>query len=226
MKEGPDIAQIAALIGDPARANILTALMAGQALTATELALQAGVTPQTTSSHLSKLEGGGLVTPRKQGRHKYYSLSGEDVGSVLENLMQFAASRGHTRVRTGPKDPALRQARVCYNHLAGEMGVRMFDSLKNRGLVLLEEEEVMLTEEGHEFVEKLGISVESLQTARRPLCRSCLDWSVRRNHLAGALGTALLNQFYNLKWARREVDTRVVSFSEAGKLAFELNFPD
>ncbi len=225
MKEGPDIAQIAALIGDPARANILTALMSGQALTATELALQAGVTPQTASSHLSKLEHGGLVIPRKQGRHRYFSLSGEDVGAVLENLMQFAASRGHTRVRAGPKDPALRKARVCYNHLAGDFGVRLFDSLLLRNCISVSGEDVVLTTAGREFVGNLGIEVDPLEKQRRPLCRSCLDWSVRRNHLAGALGTALLERFFRLSWAKREPDSRVVVFNVDGVAAFEAQFP-
>ena len=129
MKVGPDIATIAALLGDPARANMLTALLAGQALTAGELAREAGVTAQTASSHLARLEAGGLLTQRKQGRHRYYALSGEDVAGVLEALMGLAARTGHTRMRTGPKEPALRQARVCYDHLAGDLAVAMLENL-------------------------------------------------------------------------------------------------
>ncbi len=110
MKEGPDIALLGALIGDPARANMLTALMSGKALTATELSQEAGITPQTASGHLAKLQEGGLLGQVRQGRHRYYSLAGEDVALVLENLMGIASRRGHTRTRTGPKDPALRQA--------------------------------------------------------------------------------------------------------------------
>ena len=225
MKEGPDISHIAALIGDPARANILTALMAGQALTATELALQAGVTPQTASSHLSKLQLGGLVLMRKQGRHRYFSLSGNDVGAVLENLMQFAASRGLTRVRTGPKDPALRAARVCYNHLAGDMGVTMFDSLATHKLIGVDDDAVRLTDKGRAFVSDFGIELTSLEKIKRPLCRSCLDWSVRRSHLAGTLGTALLEMFYANNWAKREQDSRVVTFSRNGLARFNNAFP-
>ena len=125
MKEGPDIARIAALIGDPARANMLTALMSGKAVTATELAQEANVTLQTASTHLSKLDEGGLLRPRKQGRHKYFSLANDDVARVLEGLMGLAAGSGHLRSRTGPRDPALRKARVCYNHLAGDLGIRL-----------------------------------------------------------------------------------------------------
>src|SRR3984893_3634705 len=130
MKAGPDIAMVASLVGDPARANMLTALMTGRALTASELAHQAGVTPQTASSHLSKLEAGGLVEQEKQGRHRYFRLSDPDVAAVLEGLEGLAARAGHMRVRTGPKDPALRHARVCYDDLAGELGVAMADRLK------------------------------------------------------------------------------------------------
>ena len=135
MKEGPDIARIAALIGDPARANMLTALMSGKAVTATELAQEANVTLQTASTHLSKLDQGGLLRPRKQGRHKYFSLANDDVARVLEGLMGLAAGSGHLRSRTGPRDPALRKARVCYNHLAGDLGIRLFDSLVSRGFL-------------------------------------------------------------------------------------------
>ena len=134
MKAGPDISRIAALVGDPARSNMLTALMTGRALTASELAHQAGVTPQTASSHLSKLEAGGLVEQEKQGRHRYFRLSDPDVAAVLEGLEGLAARAGHMRVRTGPKDPALRHARVCYDHLAGDLGVQMLDSLRKQRL--------------------------------------------------------------------------------------------
>ena len=121
---------VASLVGDPARANMLTALMTGRALTASELAHQAGITPQTASSHLAKLEAGGLIEPEKQGRHRYYRLTGPDVAGVLEGLAGLAERAGHTRVRTGPKEPALRRARICYDHLAGDLGVQMLDSMK------------------------------------------------------------------------------------------------
>src|SRR5207247_5039361 len=128
MKAGPDIAMVAALVGDPARSNMLTALMTGRALTASELAHQAGITRQTASSHLAKLEAGGLIEPEKQGRHRYYRLTGSDVASVLEGLAGLAERAGHTRVRTGPKDPALRRARSCYHHLARHPGLQMPDT--------------------------------------------------------------------------------------------------
>src|SRR5258708_14519879 len=152
MKAGPDIAMVAALVGDPARANILTALMTGRALTASELAHQAGVTPQTASSHLAKLEAGGLIEPEKQGRHRYYRLTGPDIAGVLEGLAGLAARAGHMRVRTGPKDPALRRARICYDHLAGDLGVPMLDSMKNQPLVRQHNHEINLTAERARFM--------------------------------------------------------------------------
>ncbi|MFI4964899.1 MAG: ArsR/SmtB family transcription factor [Caulobacterales bacterium] len=220
MKVGPDIATLGALLGDPARANMLTALLAGQALTAGELAREAGVTAQTASSHLSRLEAGGLLTQRKQGRHRYYALSGEDVAGVIEALMGLAARTGHTRVRTGPKEPALRRARVCYDHLAGDLAVAMLESLVARGLVVEAAETLTLTPTGRRFMEALGLDLPALTTSRRPLCKGCLDWSVRRTHLAGALGAALLDRFYGLGWAAREPGTRLVSFSPRGLDAF------
>ncbi len=225
MKEGPDIALLGALIGDPARANMLTALMSGKALTATELASEAGVTLQTASSHLTKLDGAGLIAKRKQGRHRYFSLADDDVGALLEAMMGLAAKRGHTRTRTGPRDPALRKARVCYNHLAGEMGVQMYDSLLAQGHLSAAGDDIDLTDSGATFITSLGIKLETLQSPRRPLCKSCLDWSARRTHLAGSLGVALLERFYANGWAKRDPDSRVVSFTKTGEQEFQSKFP-
>lgn len=225
MKEGPDIAYVATLIGDPARANMLTALMSGKALTVSELAEEAGVTIQTASSHLSKLDAGGLLRPRKQGRHKYFSLASDEVAHVLEGLMGLAAGAGHLRKRIGPKDAELRAARVCYNHLAGDMGTQMFDSLIARGHLVLHGEDLVLTGSGAAFATDFEIDLEDLQKARAPLCRECLDWSERRSHLAGSLGRAFLTRFEDLGWAKRDQKTRVVSFSRSGVEAFHQLFP-
>jgi DNA-binding transcriptional ArsR family regulator len=225
MKEGPDIARIAALIGDPARANMLTALMTGKALTATELAEEAGVTIQTASTHLAKLDQGKLLRARKQGRHKYFSLAGDEVADVLEGLMGLAAGSGHLRTRTGPKDPALRKARVCYNHLAGDMGIQLFESLLMRRYLKMVDEALDLSEKGRTFVCEFGIDIDALFLRKVPLCRECLDWSERRSHLAGSLGRALLNHFEEKGWAKRERGTRIVRFSRAGEKAFARTFP-
>lgn len=225
MREGPDIARIGALIGDPARANMLTALMSGKALTATELAAEAGVTAQTASAHLSKLAEAGLTEGRKQGRHRYFTLADDEVGAVLEAVMGLAAKRGHLRTRTGPKDPALREARVCYNHLAGEMGVRLYDSMLASGGLQTAGEDILLTDKGDAFAREFGVDLDNLNTTRRPMCRPCLDWSARRTHLAGALGQALLTRITDLCWAKREPESRIIAFSTSGKKAFESAFP-
>ena len=148
--------------GDPARANILIALMSGKALTATELASEAGVTVQTTSSHLKKLEAVGLLKQRKQGRHRYFALFDEDVASLLESMMGLAAKRGLVRTQTGPKDLALRKARVCYNHLAGDLGVKFYDAMVANGHLIEQGDDLGLTDAGAAFVEKFGIDLTKL----------------------------------------------------------------
>lgn len=225
MREGPDISQIGALIGDPARANILVALMDGRALTATELAEIAGVSAQTASTHLAKLETGGLIRPQKQGRHKYFSLAGPRVGELIESLSIFAADQGLLRHRPGPKDAAMRKARVCYDHLAGDLGVRMFDSLVGRGYVVFTAGRIDLGSSGAAFAEDFGIDLPKLRASRRPLCRRCLDWSERRDHLAGSLGAAFLDRMLQEGWARREAGSRVVRFTPPGESAFLKLFP-
>ena len=225
MKEGPDIAQVGALIGDPARANMLSALMGGKALTASELATAADITQQTASAHLARLEAGGLLVQRKQGRHRYFALADDDVGLLLEGLMGFAANRGFLRTRPGPRDPELRKARVCYNHLAGDFGVRMLDRLVADGNMTLDGDEIALTASGESRMATLGIDLAPLQAQRRPLCRTCLDWSERRSHLAGALGEALLTRFIEIGWAKREVGSRVIRFTAPGEKAFLAAFP-
>lgn len=227
MKAGPDISRIAALVGDPARCNMLTALMTGRALTASELAQEAGITPQTASSHLAKLEAGGLIEPEKQGRHRYYRLSDPDVADVLEGLQGIAARAGHMRVRTGPKDPALRRARICYDHLAGDLGVQMLDSMRRQKLVRQSKQAIELTGEGKRFMaEELQIDADALTHPRRPVCKACLDWSERRHHLAGTLGAAMMDRFTELKWAARDATpgSRVVNFSRNGEKRFAALF--
>jgi DNA-binding transcriptional ArsR family regulator len=211
---------VAALIGNPACANMLMALFAGAALTATELAQEAGLNLSTVSGHLNRLEKAALVAVERQGRHRYFRLAGSDVADVLEGLGTLAARAGHLRVRPGPKDPAMRRARMCYDHLAGELGVRMFDSLVGRKMLVVEKDRVEITPRGAKFVAEFGVDLGEVQTSRRPLCKKCLDWSERRSHLAGSLGAAMLNRVFDLKWARREADGRVVRFSPGGEQKF------
>jgi DNA-binding transcriptional ArsR family regulator len=210
-RDAPDLAGLAALIGDPARARMLTAVMSGTALTATELALEAGVAASTASAHLARLTEGQILAIEKQGRHRYFRLFDAEIAEMLEELMGIASRRGPRR-RTGPADPALRVARVCYDHLAGERGVWLLDQLRDRKLV----DGFGLSETASPFFTRFGIDVASLAKLRRPLCRPCLDWSERRHHLGGALGAAILNRIFSLRWARRELDSRAVVFSAGG----------
>ncbi|HBH00202.1 MAG TPA: transcriptional regulator [Rhodobacteraceae bacterium] len=224
MKEGPDIARLAALIGDPARANMLSALIDGRALTAGELAHVAGVSPATASGHLAKLADGELLTLRRQGRHRYFALASPEVAEALEALSGLAAAQGHLRLRPGPKDEALRAARVCYDHIAGARGVQVFDSLAGRGFLAVTPAEITLTEAGQASMTALGIDLAALRAGRRPLCRACLDWSERRSHLGGALGAALLRHVEDRGWARREPGSRRLTFTRSGAAAFDAAF--
>ena len=223
----PNIADVTRLIGDPARARMLTALMSGRALTATELSLEADITAQTASSHLNKLVTGGLLVMRKQGRHRYFQLNGHPVAELIESLLNLAPLSQPAGTHTGPTDPALRQARVCYDHLGGSLGVAIYDGLVAKGVLMDEQANTRLTDEGRRFFIDLGADFESMQRSRRPLCKSCLDWSERRNHLAGSLGQWILNDLFIRGWARREPNSRIVSISETGRNAvarrYELN---
>ena len=226
----PAIAGVAALIGDPARAEVLTALLADRALSATELAEVAGVTKSTISAHLEKLLRAGLVAVERQGRHKYFRLSDPDVAGALESLMGVAGRTGAVRLRGSPSDPALRKARVCYDHLAGELGVFVHETLVRRGSLiplpgpLPEKAERELTAIGERLFRKLDIDTNAARAKRRSFCPSCLDWSERRHHLAGALGAALLNRIAELRWARRARGSRALLFSSLGEAALRRAF--
>lgn len=217
MKDGPNIVGIAALIGDHARAEVLTTLMSGQALTATELADLSGVTKQTMSSHLAKLTDAGLLTANSQGRHRYFRIASEEVASLLETLMGVAFKTGAVRVRSSPREPALRKARVCYDHLAGELGVLVYDGLVSKSALCLNGDGIELTPGGVKLFTDIGVDVAAVSRSKRPLCRSCLDWSERRDHLAGALGAALLQKILEAGWAKRMEGTRVIAFSDNGE---------
>ena len=222
MREGPDISRIASLVGDPARANMLSALMGGTALTASELALEAGVSLPTASSHLGKLMEGGLLTVASQGRHRYYGLAGPQVAGMIEAITGVAEAVGPKRVPPGPRDGAMRVARVCYDHLAGEQAVAMLDRLVDKNVLVRDDKEIRLGPSAASHFAAIGIDVYT--KPRRPVCRACLDWSVRRSHLAGTLGAAILDKILAEKWARRETDSRAVIFSPPGKQAFERVF--
>jgi DNA-binding transcriptional ArsR family regulator len=224
MREGPDISRIASLVGDPARANMLNALMGGTALTASELALEAGVTLQTASSHLAKLTEGGLLKLAAQGRHRYFAINGPQVAAMLESITGVAAALGPQRVRPGPRDKAMREARACYDHMAGDLAVAMLDAMLANGVLAKDGDALLLGSEAPAFFADRGIDLTELARLRRPVCRACLDWSVRRAHLAGSLGAAILDKVLDEKWARRDPNGRTLSFSPKGRLEFRNAF--
>ncbi|HEY0523584.1 MAG TPA: helix-turn-helix transcriptional regulator [Stellaceae bacterium] len=222
------IAEIAALVGDPARANILMALMDGRALTATELAYAARVSPQTTSGHLAKLTEANLLALERQGRHRYYRLTGPLVGQMLEGIMAVSADGPPRHRPVSRADAALREARTCYDHLAGRLGVALADTLVARGHVVLADGGGEVTAEGLLLLDRLGVAVPDRGAAaaaqrrsgRRCFCRPCLDWTERRPHLAGTVGAALASRFFDLGWIERLRDTRAVAVTGAGRRGF------
>ena len=212
---------VAAVIGEPARARMLAALMGGTALTATELAIEADVAASTASFHLARLIEAELIAIRKQGRHRYYTLLDTDVAEMLEGMMLIAArSAGTRRV---PADDTLRKARVCYDHLAGDLGVWLLDNLRAKK-ILIGQEPFRVSSDGREFLAGIGVDVDRLAELRRPLCRTCVDWTVRRSHLAGSLGAAILDRVLAQRWARREKGSRALAFSAHGERAFRTSF--
>jgi DNA-binding transcriptional ArsR family regulator len=217
-----DIAAPATLIGDGTRATFLTALAGGEALPATQLAKRAGVTASTASIQLSKLVDGGLVTAERNGRHRYYRLRDASIAAALESLALIApptASRSLKQARIGAD---LQAARTCYDHLAGALGVELFDALLRQRLLT---EELERTRRGAAFFGNLGVDLDRAQRARRAFARRCLDWSERRHHLAGGLGAALTARFFELGWIERTGSSRAVRLTRAGRdaLARELS---
>jgi DNA-binding transcriptional ArsR family regulator len=219
-----DMAELGALLGDPARASILTALIDGRALTATELAEVAGVAPQTASGHLAKLTAANLLDLRKQGRHRYYRVASPLVAGMLESVMSVAAMQlPPRRTPSSRLDEGMRTARTCYDHIAGRLGVAIADTLVTRGYVLLADDGGEVTPAGADFLTAFGAAL-SRKGLRRIFCRPCLDWSERRWHLAGAVGAALCNRCIDLHWIERAQGTRALTITPKGRRGFADNF--
>ena len=221
------LAAIAALIGDPARAAMLMTLMDGRALTAGELAAAAGVSPPTASGHLGRMLDAGLLALDRQGRHRYYRLASPAVATMIEGMMAMAGQLDFTRkpIRTGPRDPALRRARLCYDHLAGELAVAIADSMIARGHLDLSPDGGALTEPGLEFLTALGIDVEARpRGGAAAFCRPCLDWSERRPHIAGVVGRRLYAGFVEKGWLRQPATGRAIPMTPPGLAAVERHF--
>ena len=217
MSSAPQIAEVGALVGDPARANILCALLGGRALTASELSFAAGVSPQTTSGHLGKLLAARLLVLMKQGRHRYYRLAGPQVAQMLESIMAVALT-GPPRFQPRSKaDEEMRCARTCYDHIAGQLGVGLAERLIERELVILGDEAGEVTAAGADFLTTLGVDLSGARAKRRIFCRPCLDWTERRPHIGGAVGAALANRCFELGWIERVRDSRALGITPAGR---------
>ena len=214
------IAAVASLIGDTTRANMLCALMGGQALTAGELSRQAGVTQQTASGHLAKMVDAKLLTAVKQGRHRYYRLASPQVAQGIDALMTIAADGPPRHHPTGPRERDMRIARSCYDHIAGKLGVALADSLSDTGRIILSDEGAVVTSKGEDFLRSFGIELQNDSRSKRPLCRTCLDWSERRYHIAGRVGQALMDRTLELGWLARRNDSRALRITPSGAQGF------
>jgi len=223
--QGPYLAEIAHLMGDPARANMLHALMDGRALTAKELAWIAGVAPQTASGHLAKLMQGNLIDVAVQGRHRYYRLAGPEVAAALEGLMVLANLDGTSRRLPSRVGAELSQARTCYDHFAGRLGIGIHDALMVGGHLAASEGGYALTASGKAIFRALGLDPDAAARSRRAALRPCLDWSERRPHLAGHLAAALACCCFEMDWVRRRKDSRAVILTEEGRGVLEAALP-
>jgi DNA-binding transcriptional ArsR family regulator len=224
MTTGPLIAEIAGLVGEPARATMLAALVDGRALTASELAFAARVTPQTASTHLAKLAEAGLIAPSKDGRHRYFRLASPKVVEMLDGIVTVALEN---RPRYRPLSRQARElsaARICYDHLAGRLSVDLADFFIGREYILTGEEAAEITEAGTRFLSDFGIEFSTLGSTRRRFCRLCLDWTERRPHIAGALGAALTRRYFDLGWTERMKRSRAVIVTASGKCGFRETF--
>lgn len=211
------LAVVAACAGDPARASMLNALVDGRAFTAGELSSVARITPQTASGHLARMVDAGLLTVASQGRHRYYRLASPEVAIMLESMMVVAES-GRRIGRTGPVEESLRRARSCYDHLAGRLAVGIADRLTEEGHLVLTQDGGELTDSGRSFFERLGVDLSD--KGKRPFCRACLDWSERRYHVAGTLGTRILMHCLEAGWIRRKSGNRILDITPLGERKF------
>jgi DNA-binding transcriptional ArsR family regulator len=224
MTTAPLIAEIAALVGEPARATMLSALLDGRALTASELAFAARVTPQTASMHLAKLTEAGLLLPIREGRHRYFRLASPKVVEMLDGIMAVALEH---RPRFRPLSRQARElssARICYDHLAGRLSVDLTASLVTHEYIAVGDEAAEITEAGSRFLTEFGIDLSASGSKRRLFCRLCLDWTERRPHIAGAVGAAITKRCFDLGWTERMKHSSAVIVTASGKHGFRDTF--
>jgi DNA-binding transcriptional ArsR family regulator len=220
-----NIADVGRMVGEPARAEMLVALLDGRALTATELAGVADVTRSTASAHLTRLTEGGLLRKTTQGRHRYFRITGPKVAAMLEGILVVAGESSALRRIPGSRiDPGLRDARTCYDHLAGRLGVGLADALIAKHALTLNEDAGEITQPGRELLAAFGVATDVTRPSRRLYCRPCLDWSERRWHIAGVLGSALLQRCLDLGWIQRALEGRGVRVTAKGRRGFAQTF--
>ncbi|GLZ29017.1 transcriptional regulator [Lentzea sp. NBRC 105346] len=216
MTQAEDLARLAGLLADRTRATFCVALLDGRAWTANELAAEAGVAASTASEHLTKLLAGGLVVERRQGRHRYVQLADPRIGQLLEDLTSHAGPPKAIGLKQVTRNKALAQARTCYDHLAGRLGVAITDGLTERGFL---SQDFAFTPNGLHWLETLGADPDRLRGTRRPLAKACLDWTERRSHLGGAAGAFLCTHFQDQGWIKRVGTSRAVRVTEPGHRA-------
>ena len=225
MAESPNIAALAAPLADPARALMVTLLMDGRARTVTELGLAVGLTKASASEHVMRLQEAGFVCAVRQGRHKYLTLASPAIAHLIETMMALAQPAPPAVQTFGPRDAALREARLCYNHLAGSLGVQMYRSLSGRGFLAHRPGGLGLTPDGRAFCLAFGLAALDLDRKPPPLCRDCLDWSERQSHLGGRLGRLFLARMETEGWFHRHEDSRALTPTAKGRQAFASSFP-
>jgi DNA-binding transcriptional ArsR family regulator len=222
MDNEPDLSRLARTIGDPTRIQMLALLMEGRALTAKELAYGTEIKPATATSHLKQLMEDRLLEMTSQGRHKYFRLASPEVARLIESLMVFAPKR--QRVGPANGNDAICTARFCYDHLAGKLGTRLTEVLLERGLLSADDGMFSLSAPGETWFNQFGINTQELQKSRRQFAYPCLDWSERRDHLAGALGATLAKRMIELGWLTRSKHSRVVAITAEGRSALAEQF--
>jgi DNA-binding transcriptional ArsR family regulator len=224
MITGAVIAEVAALVGDPARATMLSALLDGRAVSASELALAARITPQTASTHLGKLTRAGLLAVDRDGRHRYFRLASPKVAEMIEGIVAVALEKRPRFRPLSRQARAVNAARICYDHLAGRLSVDLADSLVARNYVVLDDKAAAVTAAGTRFFTAFGIALPARRSARRHTCRLCLDWTERRPHLAGALGAAMTKRFFDLGWVQRTMRSHAVVVTPLGRRGLRETF--
>ena len=225
MITGPIIAEIAALVGDPARATMVSALVDGRDMTASELAAAARVTPQTASTHLAKLTEAGVLSVVRSGRHRYFRLALPAVADMISGIVAVALEKRPRYRPLSRQARALGAARMCYDHLAGRLSVDLTDALIAREFVVpAADEAAEITATGLRFFTKFGIELPRLRSARRHVGRLCLDWTERRSHIAGAIGAAMTTRYFDLGWMERRARSHAVIVTPAGRRGFLKTF--